>query len=904
MRTPALPHLPAEDELPERLILKDGSVATLRPATTADEEAMRRFFHDLSANHRYQRFLSASEPTIDLLIRLCDSSDQARALTLVAVRTVDGQPEFIGVGSYIRLTGDTAEVAFAVRDELHGKGIATALLERLGVTAVRHGFRRFRAMTLEDNFAMRDVFQQSGFDVTEAADAGTVDVDLTIAPTDRSVAAAEIRERLATAASIAPLLEPRSVAVVGASRNPHGIGRRVLDAIVASGFRGPVVPINRDATEISGRSAYSSVQLAPGPIDLAVLAVPRAAVLDAVDDCAAAGVKALVVITAGFAERDDDGRALQRQLVDKVRGYGMRMVGPNCMGVLNAHEDHPLNASFSPVFPPGGGLALLSQSGALGIVILSLAATRQVGLSSFVSVGNKADVSGNDLLQYWENDSATRVIALYLESFGNPRRFARLARRIGRSKPIIAVKAGRTRAGSRAAGSHTAALAASDTAVEALFRQTGVIRADTIDEMFDIAACLEAQPLPRGRRVAIVTNAGGPGILAADACDAAGLTVVEFSAETKRRLAEILPAESGGGNPVDMIASAGPDAYRKVLELVMLADEVDAVMVLHTPVETATTAGILEAIQAAIVAGRAARPAEKPVVACLMAETTRAGLQAGTERVPVYAFPENAARALGKVASYAEWRTGPRPQYWTFDDASPDSARALCKAVVAARGSDWLTTDEMRRVLQAFGIQLIPTVLVRSAADAASTAAVMGFPVVAKISSPQLVHKSDVGGVRARLDTAEAVSTAFDELAAIARERAVTFDGVILQPQVPAGVETMIGVVTDRLFGPLVGFGLGGTEVEVLGDVRFRVCPLSDRDIDALVRETRAYRLLLGHRGRPLADLAAVNDLLSRVSCLAEQVPEIQELDLNPVIVLAAGRGVRIVDARIKVGPA
>jgi len=498
-----------------------------------------------------------------------------------------------------------------------------------------------------------------------------------------------------------------------------------------------------------------------------------------------------------------------------------------------------LNASFSPLFPPSGPVGLSSQSGAFGLAILALASNRGVGLSTFVSVGNKADVSSNDLLEYWEEDDKTRVILLYLESFGNPRRFARLARRIGRSKPIVAVKAGRSRTSSRAAGSHTAALAAGDAAVDALFHQAGVIRADTINEMFDIAACLDAQPLPVGRRVAIVTNAGGPGILAVDACEAAGLSVVSFSAKTREQLAAFLPACASTGNPVDMVASAGPDEYRRVIEIALADTETDALIVIYAPVDVRKSAATIAAIREGIAAARRAGAAQKPILACVMADPGRPQpLDIEGERVPVYEFPENAVRALAKVAAYAAWRVQPPGLLWGFDDVHPEEARAICRGAIAARGEDWLTDEETRRVLHAFGLPL-------------------------------------------------AVNTV---------------DGVAIQPMPGAGVETMIGVAADRLFGPLVAFGLGGTLVELMGDVRFRIAPLTDRDADELLHEIRGFPLLQGFRGRPPADIEALRDVLLRVSRLADEIPEIVELDLNPVIALPDGDGCRIVDARIKVG--
>ncbi len=525
MKHPVPPSSPVADSADSpRIVLKDGSVATVRAATSADAPAMRRFFLNLSPDSRYRRFFTAGEPPDALIQRLSDSTDPGRNLTLIAERSVDGQVRIVAAASYTAITAEAAEAAFAVADQFQGRGLGTALLERLAVAAAEAGFRRFQATTLGDNTSMLEVFRDSGFEIRSKSSGGSVDVQLSIVPSAATVSAEERRQRLATAASLRPLLEPRAVAVVGASRDPSSIGRRVLDAVLA-GFTGKVYAVNPRAAEVAGLSAYASARELPADVDLAVVAVPAPAVLGVVDDCAAAGVKSLIVITAGFAEAGPDGRALQDRLTEKVRNYGMRMVGPNCMGLLNANADVRLNASFSPIMPPGGHVGLMSQSGALGIAIIQLAIARRLGLSTFVSAGNKADVSGNDLLEYWEDDPSTQVILLYLESFGNPRRFARLARRIARQKPIVAVKSGRTRSGSLAASSHTAALAASDVAVDALFHQSGVIRADTLDEMFDIAACLDMQPLPGGRRVAVVTNAGGPGILAADACEAAGLTL-------------------------------------------------------------------------------------------------------------------------------------------------------------------------------------------------------------------------------------------------------------------------------------------------------------------------------------------------------------------------------------------
>jgi len=599
-----------------------------------------------------------------------------------------------------------------------------------------------------------------------------------------------------------------------------------------------------------------------------------------------------------------EGRELQERLVEKVRGYGMRMVGPNCLGLLNTDPKIRLNASFSPVFPPAGRIAMSSQSGALGLAILALARRLELGLSTFVSVGNKADVSGNDLLQYWEEDAQTDVILLYLESFGNPRRFARIARRVSRRKPIVAVKSGRTGAGRRAAGSHTAALAADDVAVEALFRQTGVLRADTLAEMFDLAATLGSQPLPQGRRVAIVTNAGGPGILCADTCEAGGLMVPELSGATKARLMAFLPPQASLNNPVDMIASAGPDHYRQAIETLLSVSEVDALVVIYIPVDVSLRSEVLEGIRAGIAAGRQAGGMGKPVLASLMVEEgVSVPLRLPRENIPTYAFPEAAARVVSKVADYATWRAQPLGVFVEFTDADTSMARDICRKAVAERGQGWLTTEESRQLLSVMGLPVAPGGVAQTADEAVELAQHVGFPVAVKLASHQIVHKTDIGGIALHLADAAAVRQAFEAIRHRLAERdsLQAMEGVLVQPMVQGGVEVMVGVTTDPSFGPLLAFGLGGIHVEILRDVCFRVTPLTDRDASEMVREIRGFRLLEGYRGHPPADVKALEEILLRISLLVEEVPDISELDLNPIFALTPGQGCQIVDARIAV---
>ena len=892
-----------------RLILRDGSTADLRLAGPEDQELLRSFFTRLSPESRRRRFSSLAVPRPELIAGLCATGDPRSCLTLLVTRLSAGMPQVIATGSYVADSAGatTAEVAFAVDDAFQGKGLGTLLLERLALLAVRHGFTRFWAVTDTDNRPMLEVFRDSGFTVTEKLEQGQAEVELSVQPTEASVTRVELRDRVATTASLRPFFHPRGVAVVGASRAPASIGYRLLEGVISSGFVGQIYPINPKAEQLLGLRAYPSVRDVPGPVDLALIAVPQPLVSAVVEDCAAKGVRALVLITAGFAEVGTAGRLLQDQLAAQVRGHGMRMIGPNCMGIINADPAVRLNGTFAPVFPPPGRVAMSSQSGALGLAVLAAAKRLGLGFSTFVSVGNKADVSSNDLLQYWEEDPATDVILLYLESFGNPRRFARIARRVGRRKPVVVLKSGRTKAGGRAAGSHTAALAVSDTAVDALFRQTGVIRAETLEEMFDLALALGSQPLPRGKRVAVVTNAGGPGILCADTCEAGGLVLPELSLALKTKLAEFLPGAAGMSNPVDMIASATPEQYRRTLAAVLASGEVDAVIVMHISVGLSGMAEITTAVGHAVAEARAAGNTDCPVLACWMAqETTRAQQELGGEQIPTFVFPEAAARALCKAASYAEWRRQPLGVIPDFEDLDLPMARSVCRNALTERGVGWLSAVETRAVLSAMKLPLPAGGVARTADEAAELAERAGFPVAVKLASRTIVHKTEAGGVLLNLPDAAAVRAAFLALEDRLRQlgQLAAMDGVVVQPMVSGGVEVMAGVTQDPLFGPLIAFGLGGIHVEILADVCFRVTPLTDHDAAEMIQSIRGSRLLDGYRGHPPADRAALVDLLLRISRLVEEIPEINELDLNPIFALAPGEGCRIVDARIHVRPA
>ena len=633
---------------------------------------------------------------------------------------------------------------------------------------------------------------------------------------------------------------------------------------------------------------YPAVSAIPGEVDLAVLVIPAAGVEAAVDDCVAKGVNSIVVITAGFSETGEEGKKREAAILEKVRSSGMRMVGPNCLGIVNTDPNVRLNATFSPIYPPAGRVALSSQSGALGLALLDYATRLNLGISTFVSVGNKADISGNDLIQYWAQDPRTDVILLYLESFGNPVRFSSIARRVARKKPIIAVKSGRSRAGARAASSHTGALAETDAVVDALFRQAGVIRTDTLEELFDVAALLAHQPIPKGRRVAILTNAGGPGILAADVCAAHGLDLSPLQPETVARFKAFLPSAASVGNPVDMLASAGPEEYRKSLGLLLADSSVDSVLVIFIP-PVATQS---EVVAAAIVEAARGNPG-KPVLATFMSAK---GAPEVLRPIPTYPFPESAAIALARATTYGEWRSKPPGTIPSYPDVKIGEARAVVEKALA-RGGGWLDPLECEALLSAFGIAMAPIRMVRDEEEGVAAAKELGFPVAVKAVGPTVLHKTEVGGVRLGLADETAVREACLEMKAALGER---LTNILVQRMVSGGVEVIAGVTYDPTFGPLVLYGAGGVLVELLADVAFRLHPLTDRDAAALLEDVKSTALLRGFRGAPRADEVALIDLLLRVSALVEACPQVREMDLNPVKVLS--RGVRVVDARIRVG--
>lgn len=698
--------------------------------------------------------------------------------------------------------------------------------------------------------------------------------------------------------SLEPLLRPRTIAVLGASRNPGTIGHEILSNLIAFGYSGAVYPVNPKAKAICSVKAYPGVAEIPDQIDLGVIVVPRDHVLASAHECVAAGARALMVVSAGFKEMNGKGAALEQELVDLVRRHGIRLLGPNCLGVINTDPAVSMNATFVSATPPYGHAAFVSQSGALGASVLDHAREFGIGIAQFVSVGNKADISSNDLLLEWKNDPAIRVILMYVENFGNPRRFLEIAKELTKTKPIIAVKSGRSMAGARAASSHTGALMASDTAVDALLTQAGVLRADSVEELFDLAMAFGARAAPRSRRTAILTNAGGPGILAADALERQGLDVVELSPQTVEILRPIFPAEASLRNPLDMIASATPAGYGAALSAILRDPQVDAVVPIFVPPLRIRQEEIAQAI-----AGASNIAPEKPILAVLMG---REGLpegraDLGRAGIPTFVFPESAARALAALNRHHEWATKP------VRACAPLSVNRLrAEAVIAASqaaGEEWLVGAQALDVLCAYGIQAASSALAESADEAADRAQALGYPVAMKAAAAGLIHKSDAGGVTLNVRGEDQVRAAYERLvAAQSRHASAGQRGrVLIQQMVDGDWELAAGIARDPSFGPLVMFGLGGVLVEALGDVVFRLAPLDDGEALAMVDAIRGAAVFRGTRGRPPVDRAVTARVLRGLAQLADDFPQITELDVNPLC--AAGDSVVAVDARIRLSP-
>ena len=694
------------------------------------------------------------------------------------------------------------------------------------------------------------------------------------------------------------IFKPRSIAVVGTSRRDGTIGRVILHNLVSYGFNGPVYPVNPNTEYVNSIKCYPSVSSIPDPVDLVVIVVPKEHVLSIVEECGEKGVKGIVVISAGFKEIGEKGVRLEKEMVGIVKKYGMRLVGPNCMGIINTAEDIRMDATFGNTLPLDGHVGFMTQSGALGNIILEYADELKIGFSKFVSMGNKADVSGNDLLMDFEDDENTNIILMYLESFGNPRKFTKIARRLTKKKPIIAVKAGRTLAGAKAASSHTGALAGLDVAVEALFEQCGVLRASSIEELFDYVLAFSNQPLPKGKRVAIVTNAGGPGIIATDACASLGLEMSNFNAETYKELEAVLPEEASTQNPVDILGDGGPERYEKSLDIVLNDENVDAVIAIFVPPLMSRP------LEVALAISKVSAKYVKPVLGCFMGreEVLSSIQQLEKSNIPAYLFPESAAKSIYGMYKFNKYRQRREGEIRQFS-VDTEKVKSIIEEA-KTKGPGYLSKSEVQGILEAYGFLFPASEMAKDEEEAVEIAKRLGFPVVLKVVSPDVVHKSDVGGVLLDLEDEGEVRNGYQNIIPNVKSKfpEAKIDGVLVQKMVKGGKETIVGMSLDPNFGPLVMFGLGGIYVEYLKDVSFRIAPISDLDACEMIRNLRSYPLLAGVRGEEPVDIASIEEYIQRLSRLVEDFPEIEEMDVNPLVVFEKGRCCNVLDARIRIG--
>jgi acetyl coenzyme A synthetase (ADP forming)-like protein len=870
--------------------LKDGSLVHVRRATADDAPGLAEFLDGISAatlSSRFQGKITGADERLD------EIAPSSRRFTLVAER----EHRIIAEADYVLTESGAADAGVLVTDAFHRKGLGTILLAQLSQAAADSGITRFTITTPATAHYRLTFVEEMGYPVHVGAAPGFVRVTFPTSITPTGLRAFERGEAVAAAAAVSRFLNARSVAVVGASRDRSSIGGALFANIMEGGFKGPVYPVNKEASYVQSVTAYKSVVDCPGKVDLAFIVVPARFVLQAVRDCATKGVPAIVVIASGFAEVGGNGHELQEELVQICRESGIRIIGPNCMGIVNTDPTVSLNGQFAPVKPAVGRIGFESQSGALGYAIIDHANALGLGLSSFVSVGNKADISGNDLIQYWEEDRNTDLILMHIESFGNPRKFARLAQRIARKKPIVAVKSGRSASGFRATQSHTGALvAASDVTVDALFRQSGVIRTDTLEEMFDVAAFLATQPVPKGPRVAIVTNAGGPGILAADACEGLGLSVPELTEETKRELRSFLLPIAGTKNPVDMTSVASASDYARVISTVSQDPNVDALVVIFIPPIAVRT----EDVSTAILRAAEKLGGKMPVIATFMAAQGVTGQLSGEKaRIPAYPFPESAARVLSRAAQYGKWLAEPRGRPVHFVDLRKLEAASIVSGALAA-GRGWLSPEETDALLSCYGIRMARSSNAKTPEEAGTAASALGGKLVLKAVSPSLVHKTEVGGVSVGL-LPDQVTEAAEDMRERLKGQGIEDASFLVQEMVPDAVEMFVGVTNDVNFGPLLACGAGGALVELIRDVTVKLTPLTDRDAHQMVRSLRTFPLLEGYRGGQVRDVRALEDVILRLSELVEDLPEVDELDLNPVMVLAAEKGAVVVDARVHV---
>jgi acyl-CoA synthetase (NDP forming)/RimJ/RimL family protein N-acetyltransferase len=873
------------------VILRDGSVLRLRAPEPEDEPAIKDFFDRLDPESRYLRF--HGHVRSDRVAAHYAAADGVNRVALLAHR----EGEIVAVAGYERLRElGAAEVAFAVLASEQGRGLGTRMLEQLAAHAAAHGIDRFDASVIAENRRMLRVFSSAGFAIKRETSYGVTELALDIRPTEQLAERIAERDHEATVASLRPLLAPGAVAVVGASNAPGSVGGTIFANLLDGGFTGIATPVNRSAQVVHSVRAYPRVSDIPDAPELAVLAVPAAEVLDVARDAAGAGVRALVVVSAGFAERDEEGRARQEALLDLARDHGIRLIGPNSLGVLSTDPDVALNATLGTLRPRAGRLAISSQSGALGIALLGQAIGRGLGVAEFVTLGNRADVSTNDLLEWWEDDPRVAAIALYMESFGNPRRFSALSRRVSRRKPIVAVKGHRDASLAAGDGSVTARALRGEAVFDALFRQAGVLRVEGAQALFDAAALLERQPLPAGRSVAVVTNSGGLGTLAADACLSRGLQVAPLASATVAAIEAAVPRADRATNPVDLGISATPDDLRTAVAAVLADEDVDAAIVLSVDLAGVSPDEMLAALEPDDDAGR-----DKPVVASIVRADGRMAAAPGS--VPNFRFPEACAEVLSLAADRRAWLSRPLGQRPPFADIDVEATRALARSALGETigGSVWLGHETVAQLLEAYGIALLPAHRCADADEAVAAAAAIDGPIVLKAVLPGAQQAGEIDAALVGLEGEQALRAGWEALRDRVSGTGRTWRGAIVQALAPAGVDVLVGSINHRDLGVVTGVGAGGRQAGLAGDVTYRLAPSTDVDADELIGDSPVVAAWL-EQERPggALDRDALAGLILRLSRLFEDIPELLEGDLNPIR-LHPGGAVAL-DARLKAG--
>ncbi|MCX5997810.1 MAG: GNAT family N-acetyltransferase [Chloroflexi bacterium] len=849
--------------------LKDGSSLHLRPIKMSDEERLLALFSRMSKQTIYLRFHHVlTHMSREEARRFC-TVDFVDTFALVGTLGEAEEERIIAVGRYARQPGaNRAQIAFEVEDKYQGLGIGTHLLDQLAYTARDKGITMFEAEVLAENKDMMNVLINSGFNLQRQYQGTTYIGIMDLAPTDVVEQKSSEREKFTSIASLRAFLNPKSVAVIGASRRPNTIGNFVFRNLIQQDFKGVVYPVNPNAEVIAAVKAYPSILDIPGDIDLAIISIPADKVQQVVEECAHKGVRGVVVLTSGFSDIGADGMERQNKLVNTIRSYGMRMLGPNCMGMINTNPEINLNATFSAVVPPPGNIAFATQSGVLGSAILMYAPNLNIGLSPFVSIGNRADVSSNELLQYWEDDPDTDVVLLYLESFGNPRKFTRIARSITAKKPVVAVTSNRTPLQVRVSNSQTGSMATDEAATEALFKQAGILRADTLEDLFDTGSLLANQPLPLGNRVAIISNAGGPALLTADACKARGLEIPVLSSNTTAQLKALLSPRANSSNPIDMSPEFAIPQYRDALKLLLADENVDIVVVIFIP-------PILKLSEefAAIIREVAPlfRERGKPLVTSFLG-LRGARIELGSREnryVPSFAFPESTAGALSRALEFSQRLRKPTGKIPEFSDINKEKAEGIIQSALAKAGKDqvWLDAESILGLLDCYGIRFVTLKLAKTPSEASAAAEEVGCPVAVKILSSTISQKTDVEGVvldcRSRGEVEKAFVRISDNVQRIGKPE--DMQGVIIQKMVQGGIEVIVGITQHPAFGPLIMFGLGGIYAELFKDVTFSIHPLTDLDAHDMVRAVKAYQLLEGWRGSKRADIPSIEDLLLRI---------------------------------------